>query len=160
MSRLVLALVALGALTACETPTANSPHARAPLSASLSSAPTNQQAVVAQQFTIANACNGDVVDVSGKMHISITTDPSGAMSIHENGADLTGTAADGTVYNFIRVSRADITTSPFDEVFTAEYRVISRGAVPNFLLDMTAHLYQDASGFHVVIESMSAKCVG
>lgn len=161
MNRHVLALLALGALVACDAPTVQSPRALAPRPPSLASAPTNQEQWVNDQFTIFNPCNGDMVDVSGRIHVSTMVDAAGIAHIHMNGADLSGaSAATGTAYNFVRVSRTDGVLNPLDVTFDARYRVISLGSEPNFLLDLTAHLYTNDTGFHADILSESAKCVG
>lgn len=160
MNRHVLALLALGAVTACDTPTAPRARAITPAPPSLQSAPTNQEQWASDEFILVNPCNGDMIDVTGMVHRSIMIDASGATRMHVNGADLTGASATGTPYNFVRVSKEEGTLDPLDVIFTAQYRVISLGSEPNFLLDMTAHLYTDATGFHADVLHTSAKCVG
>lgn len=160
MYRHALALLAVGALAACDAPAVQSPHLRAPAAPSRTTV-SNQQAWVPETFTLFNPCNGDLVATSGTVHASLMTDPSGVLTVHENGTDLSGTAADGTSYQFVRISRAEIRTNPLDELYTAEYRVVSQGRDPNFLLDFTAHIYVDAQGaFHVDFVKTSASCVG
>lgn len=165
MFRRVLVLVAAGALVACDTPTVQSPQMRAPQmrapqAPSRTTVP-NQEAWIPEHFTIFNPCNSDLVPVTGTLHVSMMTDPSGVTSIHANGTNLTGVAPDGTSYEFIRVSRAEVQSNPLDEMYTAEYRVVSLGSEPNFLLDFTAHIYEDAQGgFHADFLKLSARCVG
>ena len=159
MFRHALVLLAAGALAACDAPAVQSPLLRAP-PAPLRTTVSNQETWMPESFTVYN-CNADVVNVSGTVHVSLMTDPSGVLSVHENGTDLSGTAADGTSYQFVRVSRAEVQTNPLDEMYTAEYRVISQGSDPNFLLDFTAHIYVDAQGaFHVDFVKLSSQCVG
>lgn len=161
MNRHVVALLALFAITACEAPTVQSPRAVALARASFQSAPTNQEWWASDAFTIFNPCDGDEVDVTGKIHVSLMTDPSGVSRVRINGADLTGVSAvTDTAYNFIRVSDEQGVLNPLDVMYTARYRVISRGSAPNFLLALTAHLYFDGPDFHADILQQSAKCTG
>lgn len=162
MERHVLTVLALVALTACEAPTIQSPRTRAPRAPSFSSATANQEVWMPGGFTTYNACTGDFVAVTGKVHASIMSDPSGVTTIHENGADLSGTSADGTRYRFIRISTEDLASStPLDAMFTGKYRLVSLGSTPNFLLEFTAHIYEDSNGgFHADFLSISSKCVG
>ncbi len=155
-----VALLALGAVAACDTQTVQGPRARVPQGAS-SDAAVNQQAWIPDEFKIADPCNGGIVTVTGTLHVSTTVDPTGTTRIHANGADLSGTSTDGTQYRFVRVSQAEVaSTNPLDELLKAQYRLISLGSQENFLLNVEAHLYVDATGFHADILKASAKCEG
>ena len=112
---------------------------------------TNEEVPVAS--TQINTCNGDVVLLSGLMHVQnhYYTDNTGGSHLesHINYQDVTGVGApSGSTYTATDTVDTTVNTNQLqsEQTFVQEFNLISHGSAPNFKLRVTFHVTINANG--------------
>jgi hypothetical protein len=89
---------------------------------------------------------------SGNLHVLIhtTADSSGGFhtDLEENGQDISGVGASGTVYSLPIAVHDSLNDpgGPTEATFTDRLGVVSHGSAPNFEFRLTSHLTFNANG--------------
>lgn len=114
------------------------------LAATAASATTTQTYVPFADPDVINPCNGDIVAVTGTMHLVAVSNDNKA-EIQINWPDTTGVAVDGTRYQANDTTHTYlVTTGPnaFTFTFHDSYELISQDNTSNFLVheDVTINL--------------------
>lgn len=168
MSRRIVVVAALFAMTACERPTAPT----TPLSANpklTSAAATKTNEWVAISGNQPNTCNGEDTFLSGRVHVVMTQSTNGdvtTLKIHENFDDLKGVGlTTGDTYHLNAAIKVDETLDaappfPFseDELLTAE--LVSDGPGDNLKILIIETFSFDGTDFTTTIKKVMIECHG
>jgi hypothetical protein len=168
MSRRIVVVAALFAITACERPTAPT----TPLStnvnlASATGTKTNEWLDISGNQP--NTCNGEDTFLSGRVHVVTTQSTNGTLTrirIHENLNDLKGVGlTTGDTYHLNAAIKVDVTMDaappfPFsgDELLTAE--LVSNGPGDNLKLFIIATVTFDGTTVTTEIKKIMIECHG
>jgi hypothetical protein len=168
MSRRIVGVAALFAMTACERPTAPT----TPLSANLklaSAAGTKTNEWLDISGNQPNPCNGEDTFLSGKLHVVTTQSTNGTVTtikLHENFNDLKGVGlTTGDRYHLNAAAKVDLTMDaappfPFsgEELLTAE--LVSNGPGDNLKLFIIETVTFDGTTLTVEIKKIRIECHG
>lgn len=100
-----------------------------------------------------NACTGELVLLSGELHLLITNQPTGnglRIGTHSQPAGATGTGTvSGATYHATGVTVQDFFVDgppPWDRTFVNNFYIIGEGDAPNFRVHATIHITINANG--------------
>lgn len=100
---------------------------------------TASQMIDLTGLTISNPCNGDVITLSGSMHIDTTTTSDGAGGYHlrmaNNAAGISGTGTSGAAYRYVNTSNFMVNAQPpypYEFTLPATMKVVGTGTTANF----------------------------
>ena len=115
--------------------------------------------------TITNPCNGEDVNVSGNVHmtIGVTTDGNGGshLRIHINNQDVSGIGVDtGSRYQIpTTLDSSAYFGSATTMTLTVNARVVAQGSTPNFNMRELIHVTVNANGVTTAsIDNPSMDC--
>jgi hypothetical protein len=123
-------------------------------------------------FVTQNTCTGDVVDVSGMIHLldTMTVNGDGTMTLkaYENFQNMKGVSVDpidGPNYQANDTQQQYERTDPFPsditERFAEHYELVSLSPTPNMIFDFVYHVHIDSTGAMTVgVDQIDAKCSG
>jgi hypothetical protein len=168
MSRRIVVVAALFAITACERPTAPT----TPLSTNVnlaSATGTKMNEWLDISGNQPNTCNGEDTFLSGRVHVVTTQSTNGTLTrirIHENLNDLKGVGlTTGDTYHLNAAIKVDVTMDaappfPFsgDELLTAE--LVSNGPGDNLKLFIIATVTFDGTTTTIEIKKIRIECHG
>ena len=100
-----------------------------------------------------NPCNGEVVDLNGRLHylVNVTEDATGGyhLDVHVNTQGVSGTGqTTGAKYevNYTDTFQLNVTNAGLEATAPLHLNVIAQGQAPNFLLHAVFHIRVEASG--------------
>jgi hypothetical protein len=100
-----------------------------------------------------NPCNGEPVDLSGRLHylVNVTENPAGGvhLDVHANTQGLSGTGQTTSAryeVNYTDTFQLNVTNTALEATAPLHLNVIAQGQVPNFLLHALFHIRLDATG--------------
>lgn len=116
-------------------------------------AQTTSQMIDITGQTITNPCNGDVITLSGSMHIDATqtSDASGGYHLRmaNNAAGISGTGTSGATYRFVSVSNFTVNAQPpypYEFTLPTVLKVVGSGTTANFTSRLLFKATIDANG--------------
>jgi hypothetical protein len=130
------------------------------------SATVTSNQIIPVDFQTFNPCNGELVSLSGEVHIMshYTEDASGGFHVgfHINGHSTGPGLTTGATYQFTwaqNIAASSQTPPPSEFTFTQQQNVIGQGNVPNFLIHFTLHTTVNAQGQTTsTVENIWAEC--
>ena len=113
-----------------------------------------------------NPCNGEPVDLSGRLHylINVTENPTGGfhLDVHANTQGLSGagqTTSARYEVNYTDTFQLNAANTALEATAPLHLNVIAQGQVPNFLLHAVFHIRVDATGsLTTYVDSFRVEC--
>jgi hypothetical protein len=111
-----------------------------------------------------NPCTGDLIDLTGTIHVAVFQDENQAR-IHTNWQDVRGVALSGTIYQANEATRMYQVARPsgsFTTVFQDQRELVSQGSGDNFILREYVEItfYPDPTKPPTIKEHGETKCTG